>query len=150
MVSLGRLDVDMSRSCVPDVSPRPPLHGSLLRVLAHSGHTGGLDSQRDGHGRGGEHWGDAESIGQVREREADTREIRNYRSLSGFRLHQLRFSLRGVSDEPFERAVDRVDAQGGPLCEFFDLVFRFFDYSGVPSSLAFAGSELTRFPSAWF
>jgi hypothetical protein len=40
-VSLSRLSVGMSRSCVPDVSPRPPLHGSLLRVLAHSGHTGG-------------------------------------------------------------------------------------------------------------
>jgi hypothetical protein len=41
MVSLGRLDVDMSRSCVPDVSPCLLFHGSLLRVLAHSGHTGG-------------------------------------------------------------------------------------------------------------
>jgi hypothetical protein len=41
MVSLGRLDVDLSKLRVPYVSPRPPLHGALLRVLAHSGHTGG-------------------------------------------------------------------------------------------------------------
>jgi hypothetical protein len=41
VVSLGSFDVDMSRSCGPDVSPRPPLLGPLLRVLAHSWHTGG-------------------------------------------------------------------------------------------------------------
>jgi len=37
---MGCLDPDMSRLWVPDASLRLPLHGSLLRVLAHSGHTG--------------------------------------------------------------------------------------------------------------
>jgi hypothetical protein len=32
---------------ISGVSPHPPFHPSFLRVLAHSGHTGGLDSQRD-------------------------------------------------------------------------------------------------------
>jgi hypothetical protein len=36
MVSFCCLAADMSRSRVPDVSPRPPDYGSLLRVLAHS------------------------------------------------------------------------------------------------------------------
>jgi hypothetical protein len=40
-VSASAGDVDMSWWRVPSVSPRPPFHGSLLRVLAHSGHTGG-------------------------------------------------------------------------------------------------------------
>jgi hypothetical protein len=46
-VSASAGDVDMSRWRVPAVSPRPPFHSSLLRVLAHSEHTGGLASQRD-------------------------------------------------------------------------------------------------------
>jgi hypothetical protein len=46
-VSASAGDVDLSWWRVPAVSPRPPFHGSLLRVMAHSWHTRGLDSQRD-------------------------------------------------------------------------------------------------------
>jgi hypothetical protein len=46
-VSAGAGDVDKSWWRVPAVSPRLPFHGLLLRVMAHSWHTRGLDSQLD-------------------------------------------------------------------------------------------------------